>query len=730
MVPPAIVPMLWACLWAAPAAALAAPLLPVAAAWAALGLLLSRCRWLPHRRAALLALPALLAAVRAPQQSPPPLPDGPVRIRGEVAFVTRTPTLGLVTVALHRPNAPPLRLALDADLDVLPGDRLTILARTGPGPCPDLPASVHAVAATARIEPGPASLPRLAAALRRRLETNLLQQLPGEAGALVASLVLGRGTRPGGELIAAHQATGLSHLLAVSGAHAAMLALLLGLRGWRRARRLAQGPWRTTVVLAVLFAYAAITGNEPPVLRAVVAFALAALAAHRGRPFPVATGLLVPALVTCVWQPQALLGPSFLLSYAAVLGLMLAGPVDAGDPSPWRRWCWGPLRASAWATLLTAPLTLGFFGQLAPWTVLWTPLLAPLVGALLVGGLLLAVLAEPFPLLVPALLARPLGLLADGYAALVQAADRLPGTPVHALLHPPLPVLLASALAAIAVVLWRPSRRRLVLATALVCVPHFLPLAPAPGDGARLFAVGHGQAAWLHTGTGHHTAVDCGSLQRPFLGAERLLAALPAPHLDLLVVTHADVDHHNGVPRLLAQVRIDRALLPASLADSPLAALLQAAGTAVQILRPGETMTPAPHLQVHAPLLPAGAGDNDQSLWVSATIAGTRWLLTGDAQELGTAAALAAGVGSPHEVLVLPHHGRPNQNALRLLQRVQPRVCLASAASADADTALGPLVRRFGAELLVTGQDGTIVFDGASARLSGDAGGRRLARDQ
>jgi competence protein ComEC len=726
MVPPTIVPMLWACLWAAPAAALAGPLLPVAAAWAALGLLLSRCHWLPHRRAGLLALPAVLAAMAPPPGPVAPLPAGPLQLRGEVTAVVRTPTRDQVHVWLRRGAAPPLRVALDGDLAVLPGDWLRVLARTSPGPCPDLPPSVHAIAATAHIEPGPPSLFRLAAAARAGLERNLLQQLGEDPGALVASLVLGRGTRPPADLVQAHRATGLSHLLAVSGAHAAMLAVLLGLQGWRRARQLAAGPRRTALVLLVLFAYAAITGNEPPVLRAVVAFALSALAAHQGRPFAAGLGLLVPALVTCLLQPAALLGPSFLLSYAAVIGLMLTGtPEETGFAA---RWLWTPLRASAWATLLTAPLTLHFFGQLAPWTVLLTPLLAPLVGAMLVGGLVLAALAEPLPLLAPTLLAAPLELLANGYIAMVQAADRLPGTPVHATGTPPAWALGLAILAGGLLVLWRATRARLAAAALLLCAPHFLPFGVVATDRLQLFAVGHGQASLVTTSAGHLTAIDCGSLQRPFLAAERLLAALPSPRLDLLIVTHADVDHHNAVPHLVERVPIRAALLPQALATSALAEQLRAAGTRITILDPGQAARPAPHLAVHAPALPVGASDNDQSLWVSAAIGSTPLLMTGDAQELGVAAAIAAGVTTPHELLVLPHHGRPNRNALALLQRVRPRACLGSAASQDGDTALGPLVRRFGALLLVTGQDGTLTFDAAGQRLDGDAAGRPLRR--
>jgi beta-lactamase superfamily II metal-dependent hydrolase len=79
-------------------------------------------------------------------------------------------------------------------------------------------------------------------------------------------------------------------------------------------------------------------------------------------------------------------------------------------------------------------------------------------------------------------------------------------------------------------------------------------------------------------------------------------------------------------------------------------------------------------------------------------------------------------------VLVLPHHGRANANAHALLARVRPRACLASAATADGETRLGPLVRRFGAELWTTGVHGTITMSGAPPHCTGEVPGRPLPR--
>ncbi|MEO6595327.1 MAG: ComEC/Rec2 family competence protein, partial [Planctomycetota bacterium] len=671
----------------------------------------------------LCGLPALLAAIPVQRAELPSMRPGPVAVSGTVASVVRAPQFGTTTAALddgvHR-----LRVQFDEDLDVLPGDDLRALARSGERAAPDLQAPLHGIAATVTTTAGPWSLRRGAGALRRAFERQILRLVPGENGTLLATLVLGRDTRTSAEMTAAHRATGLSHLLAVSGAHAAMLAFMLGLTGRGRGRRLAAGRLRTAWMLLLLFVYAAITGNEPPVLRAVVTFALAAVATHLGRPCGLATGLLAPALVTCLLQPEALLGPSFLLSYAAVFGLAMAA--RTGDDSPGWRWFYGPLWASVWATLLTAPLTLLFFGQLAPWTVLLTPLLAPLVAAMLLGGLGAAVLGCCVPPLGD-VLALPLGWLCELYAAIVRWADLLPGTPVHAWVTPGVVALLLAALVAAFVVERRPDRRSVAIAALLLCLPHFMPLTGRREPRLVLFAIGHGQSCLVETAFGQQIAIDCGSLQHPSLAARRMVDAVTRRQIDLLIVTHGDADHHNGVPALLQNLPILRAVLPSCLGGSALDSTLREHGTEVTLLRPGQALEPEPHLRIAAPLLPPGASDNDQSLWTLARVGATSVLLTGDAEAPGTAAAIAQGLAVPSCVLVLPHHGRPNPTLPALLERVRPSACLASAATADGDTAQGRIARRSGADLWVTGQHGTITLSGEPATVQGSTGARPLA---
>lgn len=707
--------------------------LPAAAAVAAIATLFAAAGPRRARPLGLLALPMLLAAIPAADPAPgterTSRPDGvragPVRCRGEVGRTTFLPARNATQLWLRAPTGPPLRLTVTGRPDVVAGDRIDAIARWTPPPAPGLWPSLTAPAETVHVAHRPRSCGRLLAAIRTGCERRLLDLVPGERGAVVATLVLGRGTRAPLAVAESHRATGLSHLLAVSGAHAAMLGVLLGLGAFgsgrrSRGRRLGARRLHVVTALAVLFTYAGITGGEPPVVRAVLMYTLAACALRNGRTLGLLVGLAAPALVTAATAPRELLGPSFLLSYAAVAGLGIAaatGPVAGADRAGFCSRLALPLRASLWATCTTAPITLAWFGQLAPWTILLTPLLAPVVGVVLVLGLLAALLAS-----IAAPLAAPLGGILSGltafYVEAVALADRLPATPIRALASPHAATVTIAVLVAVVLLAWPTARsarwpRRTFGALLVALTPWFVPVATDRDARLELFAVGHGQAALVVTATGERVAIDCGSVQLPHYAARRLAVARAgtARRLDWLVITHGDHDHRNGVPALLERVRVRRAVLPARLGDSDLAARLRRHGAGLTLLAPGEGVQLTTGISAHAPAVPTDCAANDGSLWVRVRHRGRDALLCGDAQEAGITAGRQQGLATPADVLVLPHHGRDDPAVPALLDAVRPTTCLVSARAADGPTAAGGLARAHGAVTWVTGQDGDLALD-------------------
>ncbi|MHC4516423.1 MAG: ComEC/Rec2 family competence protein, partial [Planctomycetota bacterium] len=433
-------------------------LVAAAAAFAAAALLTV---W--HRRPGpwLLLAPAALAAAAPTASHHPAVPphpavhrssSGTVRFAGEVLTGVRwDPVLCQESFRLAHQHQVWL-CVVQGRTRALPGDLVRGIGRaTSPpddganrsGARPHrLPRvlTTHDAVTVVRGRPSPA---RFAEACRLRMQDALLQAIPGEHGVLLAHLVLGRGPALPDDLVAAHRATGLSHLLAVSGAHATMLAWMLGLLFWLATSRspLTSVGYRR-IAAAILLLYGGITGMEPPVFRALVATFVFFLCAATNRRLSVGTVLALPALFTAVLMPRDLFGVSFNLSYAAVFGLALSGVLHKGTLQ--RRLLMAPLVGSMWATLTTMPLTLWYFGQFAPWTILATPLLSPLIAMMLGLGLVAGGLGAVAPGLADGVvlaLALPLQGMTFLYCESVRLIACLPLAPVFAGPRPDLMVL-------------------------------------------------------------------------------------------------------------------------------------------------------------------------------------------------------------------------------------------------------------------------------------------------
>ena len=222
---------------------------------------------------------------------------------------------------------------------------------------------------------------------QRRLDA-WLRNMPWpdpEGGALLAATMLGRTALLPAEAKEAFAATGTLHLFAISGLHiAGMAAALLWLA--RRAR-LPEVP-AGVAVLALLWLYVQVTGASPSSVRAWIMAAFLWGGRVGERDTPALQSLALACAVTLLLSPEACADAGFQLSYAAVLGIIVAGapaaelcarpteeerltPAGARTATQKLRWrarkfLLGGLCVSLAATLAGTPLTLGHFG-VASW---------------------------------------------------------------------------------------------------------------------------------------------------------------------------------------------------------------------------------------------------------------------------------------------------------------------------------------------------------------------------
>src|SRR5262249_21907770 len=164
------------------------------------------------------------------------------------------------------------------------------------------------------------------------------------------------------------------------------------------------------------------------------------------------------------------------------------------------------------------------------------------------------------------------------------------------------------------------------------------------------------------------------------------LRALGVGALDLLVVSHGDLDHRGGVPAVLRALPVREVWLPLGASqDGAFAELREAARAAgVPVRERGAGSPPARlgDLAVAPFWRSAAAGGlsrNDRSLVVRVEWAGRRVLLPGDLEAAGEGALLASGADLRADVLKLPHHGSRTSSTAALLARVAPALAVASA---------------------------------------------------
>jgi competence protein ComEC len=253
--------------------------------------------------------------------------------------------------------------------------------------------------------------------------------LDGERRGVIEGVVLGEDQGLSDTLKQRFRASGLYHLLAVSGSNVLVVAGgVLGLAWLLGISRFAA----EVGALAAIGAYVLAVGPQPSVIRAGVGGALASLAWLSGRQRDRWHALLVAAVVLLAWNPYNALDPGFQLSFAAVLSIFVLAPRIRGVlegyplPSPLR----GPVAISAACGLGTAPICWFQFHAIplltVPANAAAAPVVAPMLGLALVTSLVAPVAQAP-----AALLASLNGWCAAYLAGCARLVGGLPGAQIR-----------------------------------------------------------------------------------------------------------------------------------------------------------------------------------------------------------------------------------------------------------------------------------------------------------
>jgi competence protein ComEC len=253
-------------------------------------------------------------------------------------------------------------------------------------------------------------LARLRDGIRRRIEA----ALPGEAGHIAAALVMGDQGGISEDAQAAMRASGLGHILSISGLH---MALVAGSAFWLIRALLALSAtlaltrpirqWAAAGALAVATAYLGISGAAIATQRSYVMLAIMLLAVMVGRRAITLRNVAIAALLILAVAPESLLTASFQMSFAATAALVAAfeamsraserrlTPPGRGAIAWLKRHAAGLFLTSLVAGVATAPFAAAHFQRLAPLTLLANVAAMPAIGILVMPMALATVLLMP-----------------------------------------------------------------------------------------------------------------------------------------------------------------------------------------------------------------------------------------------------------------------------------------------------------------------------------------------
>ena len=252
--------------------------------------------------------------------------------------------------------------------------------------------------------------------LRDAIDARIRSRLDGDERAIATALLTGRRDAISEPVNDAMFISGLGHVLSISGYHMAVVA---GVVFFAVRALLALIPaltvslpikkWAAAVALFAAAFYLLLSGAEVATQRSFLMTAVVLIAVIVDRRAVTFRTLAVAAMIVLLIAPEALVHPSFQMSYAATLGLVVL--VQIGMPKLFatpdsstagRIALWGGreltmlMLASFVAGLATTPYAAFHFHRVTPYGVLANLAAMPVVSALVMPAGLLGLIATPF----------------------------------------------------------------------------------------------------------------------------------------------------------------------------------------------------------------------------------------------------------------------------------------------------------------------------------------------
>ena len=558
---------------------------------------------------------------------------------------------------------------------------------------------------------------RIKQAATNALLGDLPQQQTGRG--LLQALLLGYRRDIDSDTYRAFRKTGLLHFISLSGMH---LGILFGIIWWLCKTMGFMKPARALICAIAVAVFLMVVPPRAPTLRAaIICWVFCASVFFRRYPNPVNT-LSLAAIVLLLIRPTQLFEAGWQLSFAAVLGIILLADrihffiyeriTDLSHIrvsfriKPFMRIISGAgtyilrlfsMGLAAW--LGGAGILLYHFYTINLFVSIWTVLVFPLIGAILITGFLKMILFFLLPTL--SWIMGVAAMFLSG--ALVWIVKLIANLDISQILigHVSLaPVIFYYCIVIFAGYAYfrRPMIKGAILALVLSSMIIYLGTLKwqRTHRGNLVLTcldVGHGQAILIRLPGTSNVLFDAGSLYGNDIGARIVspyLDYIGIRKLDAVLISHNDTDHINGIPEVVENCNVRSVYANNAFFDKKdvwgtaqfLNDCLAEDGLAIKRIEKNlnlsgrtkiETLWPDGQYEGNADL-----SDNDRSLVSLVEFAGTKILLCSDIEQFAQKELLRLYPDLKADIVVVPHHGSTSTLDLQFLEHLDADILICS----------------------------------------------------
>ncbi len=505
------------------------------------------------------------------------------------------------------------------------------------------------------------------------------------------------------------QDAGVMHILAISGLHVGIIASALffilkfiPIIGQKN-------NLRYLTIIIFLMGYAAMTGFRPSVSRATLMFLTLLLATYFNRPYHIYNSLYLAALLILFYQPLFLYDAGFLLSFTVTFFIIFLFPILEDKLSILPSYISKPLAVSLAAWFGMAPLSAYFFYKISYIAILSNLIIVPLLSIILIMGLISITLSFVFiPLAgILALLNQFLISLLVGTTNFLTSLPfayqfvRKPGITLTLYYYFIILLFFYSLYCWSQLNLITKKRIFWTITSSGFIVLFMQIISPLNSLSVHFLNVGYGDSILIKTPQEKNILIDGGGTPfHDFDVGENIvlpyLRRLGVKHIDLIFLTHPDIDHLEGLIPILKEMKVDMVIDSGINCQQDtylnfLSLIQEDEEISYYQARAGDVIKLSPDLQlvVLNPLNRKDYGQqsnfNNHSIVLKLLYKNISFLFTGDIEEKAEMNLLSWNTFLQSDILKVAHHGSNTSTTDLFLNQVKPEVAIISVGTNNFD---------------------------------------------